>query len=324
MSDKSIFYSDSNFKPLSIDFSNIDIDQNYFGYPLQIPYIHISGKNNGPKLVLIAGIHGDELNGVQIIHQIAQILQSHLLEKGQILMVPIVNVPGFNTHSRYLPDRRDLNRLFPGSAESTEGHRLADLIWKSFIEDANYGIDLHSASYSRWNYPHIRANMKNKSIKNMAQQFGADIILHSKGVKGSLRRSAQDANIPFILFEAGQTNRFENNLCDIGVMGILGVMRHLEMIKSKPQNYLWPKPTLQYYQNSHWIRANGAGLFVPNAVPGDTVSEETLLGSIFTLTGKLASKITNNKSGRIMGFNLHPQVVPGRALFHVAYKPIEI
>jgi hypothetical protein len=315
---ESIFAARSKSKNRIIK-SEIALQENYFGAGINIPYVLIKGAKSGNKGIILSAIHGDELNGIQIIHKLTGLIDPENF-RGDLLLLPIANVPGFNLHSRYLPDRRDLNRLFPGQENGSEGSRLAWCIWQSFIQDADFGIDLHSASYNRWNYPHVRGNMRKEKVRKMAAAFGTKIIIHSKGVKGSLRREAAMRGIPFILFEAGQTNRFETDIIDISVNGILGVLKHMKMIPDAEKYDKIPQPSTTFYGKSEWIRADNGGLFVPRRFPGDPVQKDEILGDIHSIHGDITGNIKSNTEGRIIGFNLHPQVVPGRALYNIAYS----
>ncbi len=314
--------SDANFAPQKIK-SFLQIHENYFGFPIRFPYIYIQGTSPGPKCVILAGIHGDELNGIHIIHRLSDIIQPEHI-KGEVALLPMVNIPGFNLHSRYLPDRRDLNRLFPGAPKGSEGRRLAALLWETFIQDCDFAMDLHSASYDRWNFPHIRGDMRVEQIRKMAQDFGTLINLHSRGVSGSLRREAAKINIPIILFEAGQINRFERSVADIGIRGALKVLEGQGMLISWPKSVDTPNSSSIYYHRSHWIRANNGGLFVPFTVPGDPVAKGDVLGEIRSIQGDIVSTVKSNLNGRVIGFSLHPQVVPGRALYNIGYEPKEL
>ncbi|MDH4263027.1 MAG: succinylglutamate desuccinylase/aspartoacylase family protein [Spirochaetia bacterium] len=313
----SIFAARSKSKNRIIK-SAIELQENYFGTGINIPYVLIKGAQKGCKGVILSAIHGDELNGIQIIHKLTEVIDPENFA-GELLMLPIANVPGFNLHSRYLPDRRDLNRLFPGQENGSEGSRLAWCIWQYFIQDADFGIDLHSASYNRWNYPHVRGNMRKEKVRKMAAAFGTNIVIHSKGVKGSLRREAAMRGIPFILFEAGQTNRFESDIVEISVNGILGVLNQMKMIPDSEKFEKIPQPSTTFYGKSEWIRADNGGLFVPRRFPGDPVQPDDILGDIHSIHGDITGNIKSKTEGRIIGFNLHPQVVPGRALYNIAY-----
>jgi hypothetical protein len=299
---------------------SLKLQENYFGQSSEIPYILINGARKGAKCTILSGVHGDELNGIQIIHKIASLIKPAELS-GDLLLLPVANVPGFSLHSRYLPDRRDLNRLFPGQENGSEGSRLAELLWRSFIQDSDFGIDLHCASYNRWNFPHIRGNMRDKKVRELAMAFGSSITIHSKGVKGSLRRETAIRGIPYILFEAGQINRFERGITDIGMGGILGVLSYMKMVDKTRYGGI-PEPSRQYFSKSHWVRASNGGLFLPGIFPGDIVKPGDILGNIYSIHGDIKDQIKSDVEGKVIGFNLHPQVVPGRALYNIGYDPV--
>lgn len=300
--------------------ASLDLQEDYFGMGTQIPYVFIKGKQPGKKGVILSGIHGDELNGIQIIHRLIELLPPENLA-GELLLIPIVNVPGFNLHSRYLPDRRDLNRLFPGQPDGSEGSRLAWSIWTNFIQGADFGIDFHSASYNRWNFPHVRGNMRLEKVRKIASSFGATISIHSKGVKGSLRREATMRGIPIILFEAGQANRFESGITESGVRGVFGILSYFQMLTDRFLSESIPEPAVFYYSKSQWIRSCCGGLFIPQIFPGDLVQPGNVLGDIHSIHGDIRDPVRSEINGRVIGLNLHPQVVPGRALYNIAYLP---
>ncbi len=315
------FHEISGAKPGETVRRWLPVNEDYFGFPQKVPYIHIRGVEKGTKGVIFAAVHGDELNGTRMIFELAEILDPQKL-RGELLLLPITNVPAFFFQSRYLPDRRDLNRLFPGDDEGSEGSRLASRLWHSFLEGADFGLDLHSASYNRWNFPHIRGNMRSERVRFIARAFSAPIIIHSQGVAGSLRREATKRNIPVILFEAGQANRFEGDVGQIGLMGILRVLKRLEMIDN---GTIPDEPDrVTYFKRSSWLRAQKGGLFLPQAQPGDRVKAGEILGEIRSVLGEKLCDIVVEREGRILGFNLHPQVIPGRALYHLCYDEAEL
>lgn len=307
-------------EPGKIVRSWVKADENYLGLPQKIPIIYIRGANPGPKLAVLAAIHGDEINGVHIIHRLAdQVTAANL--SGDLMLFPVINMPAFLLQSRYLPDRRDMNRLFPGRPEGSEGSRLASILWEQFLSQCDAGIDLHSASYNRWNFPHLRGNMRLERVRYLAKAFGAPITMHSQGVLGSLRRESSRRGVPILLFEAGQVNRFEQDVAQIGLEGIWNILVTMQMVKKRPSGILKTPFSKKYYARSHWIRAESGGLFTAMKKPGDKVKEGDELGEVVSLLGKRKSPVLADKSGRILGFNLHPQVVPGRALFHVCTDP---
>jgi len=297
----------------------LDIHESYFGLDRKLPYLVIYGKKDGPNLVITSTIHGDELNGIGQIHHIYNAIDPENFS-GRLVMLPVANIPAFQIQSRYLPDRRDLNRLFPGDTHGSEGRRLANIIWNTSIKEADAGIDLHSASYNRWNFPHIRGNMRLERVRYLAKTFQAPFVMHSQGVTGSLRREATKRNIPFILFEAGQIDRLETRALEPGIAGIWNILYTLNMVNEVPQNLKKKKSTLQYYKYSTWVRASCGGLFSASVKPGDLVKKGDILGQIYSLLGELKAEIKAEIKGRVLGFNLHPQVMPGRALFHICYE----
>lgn len=313
----------ASFDPGTVHRGFLTIQEDYFGRFLKFPYIFIKGPHEGPSGVILAGIHGDELNGIQIVHRLADIIDAEQLH-GSLILLPVANLHGFSIQSRYLSDRRDLNRLFPGTIDGSEGSRLAHLIYQNFVKGSDFGIDLHSASYNRWNYPHIRGNMRSERVRFLAKSFGSDLVIHSQGVLGSLRREATRRNIPFILFEAGQINRFEKEVIQIGVSGILSVLQQLEMLNELSEGFELLPAARGYYKKSYWVRATNGGLFLPHLKPGDVVEENDILGIIKSVNGEIVSSVKARSGGAILGFNLHPQVLPGRALYHICHDHHEL
>jgi len=320
---ESLFLSSKEDLSPKIEKKFIEFPESYLGFPINFPYHHITGSKHGKKLVIISTIHGDELNGIQIIHKLTNIIRpQHLI--GQIILIPVANVYGFRIQSRYLSDRRDLNRLFPGKKSGSEGSRLASFIWNKFIQDADLGIDLHSASYNRWNFPHIRGDMDDSRVRELASAFGTKIILHSRGVLGSLRRETVRNEIPFILFEAGQSNRFEKEVINEGVKGCWNVLKNFKMTNDFPSRYFKNKRVKKFYRNSKWIRSNDGGLFIPKVKPGEKISNKQVLGHINSLLGDKQGLVLSEKNGKVVGVTLHPQVIPGRALYHYCYNEEKI
>jgi uncharacterized protein len=298
-----------------------------------LPYLFAHGNAPGPKIAIIAAIHGDELNGVRILHELCAYLETTEIA-GSICLVPVANLMGYANHSRYLPDRRDLNRMFPGLADGSEGARLAYFIWKNFVAQADYIIDLHSGSYNRWNFPHLRGNMKDEAMLKWARNLPGQVILSSAGVAGSLRKEAGKVGKSVFLIEAGETARFENDVLQIGVRLMLQILVSVEaiapvvltefeaqmpaadeLVRVRPKSTRGPG----YYGKALWQRSTHAGLFMPQVKPGDRVSAGQPLGFITDLFGDRRAEIFCQKNGFILGMHLHPQVVPGRALFHIAY-----
>lgn len=292
-----------------------------------MPYLISHGKNPGPKITIIAAIHGDELNGVRILHELSAILEGVELN-GSLCLVPVANLMGYANHSRYLPDRRDLNRMFPGLKDGSEGARLAHFLWTNFIAQADYILDLHSGSYNRWNFPHLRGNMKDDTMRNWTRNIDGHAVLTSSGVAGSLRKEAGKIGKPVFLIEAGDTGRCEKKILQMGLRLLLRILVSLEAIDAKVAENAALKldadlPAADhppgYYRKAVWQRATCAGLFMPVVSPGERVVAGQPLGFITDLFGERRAEIVSEQTGFILGMHLHPQVVPGRALFHIAY-----
>lgn len=284
--------------------------------PLNMPVHVINGKNPGPVLCVIAAIHGDEVNGVEIVRRL---LKRHILRKltGTLIAVPIANVYGFLYHNRYLMDRRDLNRAFPGSTKGSLAARLANLITKEIISQATHIIDLHSGSNHRYNLPQVRANIDIEETKTLACAFNVPVILHAKFRDGSLRQAANDKGIPVLLYEAGEPLRFDELCIRTGINGILGVMQSLNMIADKKTKV--SKVTSQFARSSYWIRAPHSGMLRPFKTLGKQVKKGDILGIIANpCSGNEEHKIYSPLDGIIIGKNNLPLIHEGAALFHVA------
>ncbi len=292
-----------------------------------MPYLLSHGRNPGRKVTIIAAIHGDELNGVRMLHELAALLEGVEIN-GSLCLVPVANLMGYANHSRYLPDRRDLNRMFPGLKDGSEGARLANFLWTNFVTQADFILDLHSGSYNRWNFPHLRGNMKDDAMRDWARGIDGQVILTSSGVTGSLRKEAGKIGKPVFLIEAGETGRFEKKILQMGLRILLRILVSLESIAPEIAERAAEKfdkdlPAIErtpgYYRKAVWQRATCAGLFMPAVAPGDRVEAGQPLGFITDLFGERRAEILSEQSGFILGMHLHPQVVPGRALFHIAY-----
>ncbi len=292
-----------------------------------MPYMMAHGARPGRKVTVIAAIHGDELNGVRILHELANLLTGAEIN-GSLCLVPVANLMGYANHSRYLPDRRDLNRMFPGLKDGSEGARLAYFLWTNFIAQTDYIIDLHSGSYNRWNFPHLRGNMKDETMRDWARNIEGQVVLTSTGVTGSLRKEAGKIGKPVFLIEAGEAGRFEKSILQRGLRLLLQILVSLESIDRTLMDEIAerldkesaaPDHPTGYYRKAAWQRATHAGLFMPQVAPGDRVAVGQPLGFITDLFGEQRAEILSEHTGFVLGMHLHPQVVPGRALFHIAY-----
>jgi uncharacterized protein len=279
---------------------------------LQVCVIH--ALEEGPTLFVSAAVHGDELTGVAICRRL---LASDALNitRGTLMVVPIVNAFGFISHSRYLPDRRDLNRSFPGSARGSLAAQLANLFLTEVVCRSDYGVDLHSAAVNRSNLPQIRVNSDDKPSYALARAFGAPVIVHSSLRPGSLRATAQERGIPVLVYEAGEGLRVDDLSVSVGMDGILRVLAHLDM-GGRQERRRRPPPALS--TSSRWVRAEQSGLFRPFRDIGDHVSSGERIGIVADPFGESETAMTAPFEGLIIGRATNPAVNQGDALFHIA------
>ncbi len=281
---------------------------------LSLPLVVLNGQYEGPSMCLSAAIHGDELNGMEIIRQVISQIDPKTL-KGRIIAVPIVNVFGFLEQSRYMPDRRDLNRSFPGSAKGSLTSRLAHLFLDKVMSHCNYAIDLHTGSNHRINLPQIRANLDDPETLNCAEAFAAPIILDAKERDGSLRQAAVKRDITVLLYEAGESHRLNIEAIEVGVAGVLRVMVFLDMLtKQIPKG----EKNILKAKTSTWVRAGNSGVFYSDIELGQWVEKGSLVGIVRDTFGETLSKSKATVSGMIIGQVTNPLVNRGDALVHLA------
>lgn len=284
--------------------------------PATMPVRVIRSKKPGPRLFISAALHGDEVIGVEIIRRILQTPAVRKLLRGDLILVPIVNVFGFIFQSRYLPDRRDLNRSFPGSEKGSLAARTAHLFIKEIASQCSHGIDLHSAAIHRFNLPQVRADLDHKETFALAQAFGAPVILDSELIDGSLRKAMQHHPIRMIVYEGGQALRFDEHTVLVGVRGILNVLNALEMIQA--ETGFTPEEYSAVCHESSWLRANRSGIFRTHAVLGNHVKKGDSLGAIADPFGENETNVMAHKTGILIGQSQIPIVNEGDGLFHIA------
>ncbi len=274
----------------------------------------VHGRQPGPTIFVSGGVHGDEVIGVEIIRRLLKAPNLTSL-KGTLIAVPIVNAFGFISHSRYLPDRRDLNRMFPGSASGPLASRLAHLFMSEIVDKSDMGIDLHSAAIHRTNYPQVRIAPDNENLMELAQVFGAPILMQSTLRDGSLRQAAKGKEKDILLYEAGEGLRFDEMSVRAGLVGILRIMRHLNMVPAKGISK--PKSPPQFCPSSKWLRAPMGGLLRIFKADGELVREGDLMATVSDPFGEEERDITAPFDGIIVGRAVMPIVNEGDAVFHL-------
>ena len=314
ITNKPITIGDTQISPGDRVNVSLPVADLYTSTSLSMPVKVICGRQAGPVLFVSAAIHGDELNGVEIIRRLLKrkVLRSI---RGTLLAVPIVNVHGFLDQSRYLPDRRDLNRSFPGSSKGSIAARLANIFTKQILSNADYGIDLHTGAINRSNLPQIRANLDDVQTLDIARAFGAPVIINSNIRDGSLRECASDQGLPMLIYEAGEALRFDETSIRAGIRGILNVMRHIGMLSaSKTQKHVTPIVA----RSTQWVRAGTSGIVSGKAKLGSTIKKGQRLAIVGDPLGEDEEDVVAPFDGIVIGRSNLPLAHEGDALFHLS------
>lgn len=286
----------------------------YTHSPLSIPVEIINGAAPGPVLLVNAAIHGDELNGVEIVRQLINSIDATKL-KGTLIAVPVVNVFGFIHKSRYLPDRRDLNRCFPGSEKGSLASRMAHTFFSEVALQCDYIIDLHTGAIHRTNLPQIRADLSNPETLRVAQAFATPVVIDSPLRNGSLRSEAEKSGITVLTYEAGEALRFEPIAISAGIVGVKRVMQTIGMLRASRKK----RPTSVIAKSTSWLRAEANGILRTVVSLGDRVDKGQVLAYINSPLGNVEDEVVANKGGIVIGQQTLPLVNEGDAVFHLAY-----
>lgn len=293
---------------------NLPVADLYTGTSLGMPVQVVCGRKPGPVLFVSAAIHGDELNGVEIIRRLLKRKTLGSIH-GTLLAVPVVNVHGFLSQSRYLPDRRDLNRSFPGSSNGSIAARLADTFLTEIVEKSDYGLDLHTGAINRSNLPQIRADLDDPKTLEIAKAFGTPVIINANVRDGSLRDCARSLGLTMLLYEAGEALRFDEFCIRAGLRGIVNVMRSIGMLPAaKSDSHVKSVEA----RSTSWIRASASGIVTPKVKLGDTVSIEQRLATITNPLGNEEDYLRSPIDGIVIGCSNLPLAHEGDALFHIA------
>lgn len=280
---------------------------------MSLPVVVLCGTRPGPTVWLSAAVHGDELVGVEIIRQVMRGIDPRRLS-GTVLAVPVVNVPGFLAQSRYTPDRRDLNRSFPGSPRGSLASRLAHLFMTEIVSRCDVGIDLHTGSNHRENLPQIRCNTDDPVTLAMAKAFAPPVIMHSRLRPGSLRDACTKRGIPVLLLEAGEALRYAEYPVEVGVLGVRRTLAHLGMLRDAPDP---PRRRPPVIRSSTWVRARRSGLVRFSVDLGDRVIAGERIGTVADAHGHTRSMVKSRADGVVIGITRNPLVNQGDALVHL-------
>lgn len=304
----------------------LKVSESYLSGSIQIPVTVIRGRNPGPTAYIMAAVHGDEINGTDIVRRVIFDLDHEKLS-GTLIAIPVVNIPGFLAQSRYLPYHRDLNRFFPGKRKGNNAERIARRLFEEVVRRCDFGIDLHTAAHGRMNLPHVRGDMSHPRVRRIARAFGTPILLDQVGVRGSLRREATEAGVPTILFEAGETGRFSPRVSKEGLRGVLNVLVEMGMwvqqeTGGQGRSGRGRKQRSKKFQvivkSSDWVRAEKGGILDLAIKPGDLLYEGDRIGSILNPFGRTVTSIRSPCTGIVIGVTTAPLTVPGTGIVHVA------
>lgn len=271
---------------------------------------------DGPVVFVTAALHGDEINGTGAVRQLIQDTEFQLI-RGAVILIPVLNILAFDRHSRYLPDRRDLNRSFPGSATGSLASRMANTIFEEIVLRCDYGIDMHTASVRRTNYPNVRGDLSNSHVRRLAEFVGSEIIINGKGPKGALRRESCRAGCPTIIMEGGEVWKVEPGIVESAVRGIKNVLRHLQMLDGEPE-----RPAYQVViQKAKWIRAERGGFLDFHIKPGDVIEKDQPLATNTTLLGREQNTLYAPFDAVVIGMTSLPAISPGEPICNLGKLP---
>jgi len=293
-------------------------DQSFDGIAVPTPVLVVNGAKRGPVLCVTAAVHGDELNGIEVVRRVLYDLEPEKLS-GAVIGVPIVNLQGFRRGTRYLPDRRDLNRFFPGNPQGSLASRIAHSFFTEVIDHCEALIDLHTGSFNRTNLPQLRADLKNPDVVRMTRSFGSTVVLHSNGAKGTLRRAATDWGIPSVTLEAGEPARLQTREVEHGTKGVMTLLNQMDMYRKVT---FWGSKEPVYYQ-SEWVRADRGGVLFSDVDLGERVLKGQTLGTITDPITNVKSTLKASSSGRVLGMALNQFVMPGFAAFRIGIETAE-
>ncbi len=285
------------------------------GVPVTTPVLVVNGSRPGPVLCLTAAVHGDELNGIEMVRRVMHDMDAERLA-GTIIGVPIVNVQGFRRGSRYLPDRRDLNRYFPGNPRGSAAARIAHSFFTQVVMQCDALIDLHTGSQERSNLPQIRADLRDPDVVTLTQGLGGMVVLHSQPAAGTLRGAATAAGIPTVTLEAGGPSALDASVVKQGVTGIETLISTLSMQRRLS---IWGDPEPVYYRST-WVRADSGGILFADVSLGSSVRKGDLLGTITDPVSNARTELRAPYSGRVLGMARNQVVMPGNATFHLGIE----
>jgi predicted deacylase len=293
------------------------VSETYLGDPIKIPVTIVNGAHDGPIVFLSAAAHGDELNGIEVVREVAH-EWDHTDLRGTIICLPVLNVPGFIAQQRYLPIYdRDLNRSFPGDPDSTSAKRIAARVFRNFIEPCDYGLDFHTSTRGRTNMIHVRANMEDPGVARLANAFASNVIISGEGPSGSLRGEATAAGVPTVTIEMGEAHRFQRDLIDQALLGTRSVFAEFGLLETEAVRWPGWRTVIEDRSEKTWIRADVGGLVDMHHEVGSLVYEGDRICSITNPFKVDSDVVTAPFTGLLVGVLENPLVYPGNPLCHL-------
>lgn len=286
------------------------------GSAVRLPIQIRRAREDGPAVFVTGALHGDEINGTGAIQQLL-VDPDFAITRGTLVLIPVLNIVGFERHSRYLPDRRDLNRSFPGSPTGSFASRMAYRVFDEIVGRCDFGIDLHTASVRRTNYPNIRGDLRDADVRRLAMAFGCEVILDGAGPTGSLRQEALAAGCPTIVMEGGEVSKVEPGIVQSAVRGVKNVLRELDMLDGELER---PRYQLVVRQ-SKWLRASRGGFMVFHVKPGELVEEEQPIATTYDLLGSVQATHVSPCEAVVIGMTTLPAVSPGEPICNLGILP---
>lgn len=298
----------------------MEVAKLHTGNSIQVPIIINRSKNDGPVVLLLAGVHGDEINGIAILRQVIENNQNMPL-KGTIITIPVFNIFGYLMLKREFPDGRDLNRMFPGTENGSLASQFAFKLTEEVLPHVNIVLDFHTGGADRFNAPQVRCDFTNEKSLELAKIFNAPFVLNSSHIKKSLREHLYKNKITSILFEGGKSNSISQDVVDCGVTGINNVLASLGMVKSTGEDNEELETVM--IGESKWLRAPNSGMFFPSVKEGEFVSKKEVLGFVGDPYADFKKRIKAPHDGYIICVNTSPTVNKGDAIFHISTKTVE-
>ena len=309
-------YDGGSVPPGETEQLRFPVTETYLGDPVRIPVTIVNGAADGPTVFLSAAIHGDELNGIEVVREVAESC-NHDEIHGTLVCLPVLNVPGFITQQRYLPVyERDLNRAFPGKETGPSSFRIANRIFENFVRPCDLGLDFHTSTRGRTNMFHVRADMDDEETARLAQAFGTNLTMAGEGSEGMLRREATEAGIPTITIEMGEAHRFERELIDHALEGVASVFAEYGV--SPQETVRWPgwRTVIESRSDKTWLRADDGGIVEMHYERGEYVAEGEQICRITTPFKRSEPAVTAPFDGIVVGVLENPVVYPGNPLCH--------